>query len=1621
MTTRDIAELGILIDASQARQSREELRALAAQGAKTETAMGLVTSAAKLMATAFAAMKLAKLIEDTALLNARFETMGVVLRVAGNNAGYTSTQMAGLEKDLQKTGITMIKSREALTSLATANIDLSKASRLARAAQDLAVVGNTNSSEAFGRLVAGIKSGEVEVLRTLGLNVNFENSYKKLASQLGTTSEKLTEQQKLQARTNVTLQAATMYNGIYEESLGTAGKKLQSLARYVEDAKVKIGETFNAALTVGVDKLTDALKAANLQLDQLGSSGTLANIGQGISTGFQTAFQAVTVFGANTLYVLSTIGKELGAGAAILQQLFTGPMRALNAMAAALDALFRGDFAGAKQALSGAIDELGNSFRNAKKISEDVATETENDRKAVDAFSESILKSSVAVKEQTAEQKAAADAKEQARIRAGKDARAAQEAEDKRLAAAEAARAQQKKYDETFKSTVKSIQERTAAIELDMTTEGKLTEGQKYAVTIMEDLRAGTLKLSDNKKRALAVMLEEYLTVERINAARDAERKAAQAAQAETDAEVGAIEAQAAALKEQFESYNKLPAVITAVAVAKLEARKAALESGEGTEEEIIKVNRLIFALQNRAKWEKAVQDQSQGADTTKALELLNIMKALDDAAKAAAGGMAKAFGNVGKAIGDLTTAITGYGVAQATVAAKLAQDTASAKGDPVKLEKAKGEALKKTTQLQLKSYGDMAAGAKGFFKENTAGYRAMEGAEKAFRAFEMALAIKTELEKSGLISMVTGLFVTGEATKTAAATASLAPQLAIDTAKGTSAAAVGVATQAQGDPYTSWARMAAMAAVMAGLGFAVFGGGGGSASQAKTRQASAGTGTIPGDDTAKSDSIAKAIEDLDKNSDIGLTHTAGMLASLRAIESNIAGLANVVLRNSGLNGKADPKGVTTGTAFGKDNTSFYGPNSFSAPLLMKLPGVASVFTKLFGTTTSVVDQGIAGLKTTLGRVQDEGVRLQSYADINTKRKTFGFTTSNKTSTQFSDLSQEVNDQFALVIKSLAEGVKVSAGLLGVEGDAFDKQLRDFVVSFDEISIKGLSADEVQKQFETTFAKLGDQMAASAVSGLQGFAQVGEGYLQTLARIAADYANVDSIFESMGKAFGTVGLASVAAREKLIDLAGGVDKLAEKTSFFVDKFFTDAEKAAPQIKYAADELAKLGLSGLDTADKFKEKVMSLAGDPAQLELYNKLLSLAPAVWATVEAAETAAEAQKDLAKAQEDAAKAAHDAAQAAADQLWTNYNDATSIVSGIVSAEKTRLGELHQASMDSIQRRIDAEEKGITKLQSLSDALHSTLSQLTVPGQEATERRDAQAQIKTALAIARAGGPLPTADTLKGALSVVSKDSSDMFSTYLDYQRDAVQTAKDISDLSKITDTQLSVAQRQLAVLQEQLAAEKEAYEAAISQLDGILTETKKQSDLLLGISTAMSALPGALAAVQAAIAAIKLNPVASAGGSVTAAYQDYLKRDPSSSEVDYWTNAITGGVDAVGQIKGSNEAKVQDLYKNILGRTGEAGGVDFWTKALNNGASVEQLTNDFYNSEEYKSKHLGPVGAAGTSDSTTVAAAISDMKTEVSAALREVSASSRRTSKTLESFDYNGMPSTREEGILP
>lgn len=250
-------------DTSRAFAEMEQNARKAATGiTSTFREMSSELKTAGLGLVAFSAVGTA-LIAKSTLLAARVQTLGVVLQVVGKNAGYSAGQLGQYEAEVRKMGITTQAARQSLIRLAQANIDLADAQKIARVAQDAAVIGGVNSSEAFERLVHGMVTRQPEILRTIGILVNFEQEYVRFAKANDVAVESLTELQKQQIASNAVLEAGTRIAGSYEQAMTTAGKQMTSLARFTEEAQLALGQAFLPAFSELIMSLTAGLEWFN--------------------------------------------------------------------------------------------------------------------------------------------------------------------------------------------------------------------------------------------------------------------------------------------------------------------------------------------------------------------------------------------------------------------------------------------------------------------------------------------------------------------------------------------------------------------------------------------------------------------------------------------------------------------------------------------------------------------------------------------------------------------------------------------------------------------------------------------------------------------------------------------------------------------------------------------------------------------------------------------------------------------------------------------------------------------------------------------------------------------------------------------------------------------------------------------------------------------------------------------------------------------------------------------------------------------------------------------------------------------------------------------------------------
>lgn len=262
LTTANAATKRLEEDIRKLQKEMETMSSSMQRMEKTTSSLGRATD------TLWSAARMAAIVKVvTGIISAaaRYETLGVVVHQVGKAAGYSAVEIDKNVSTLRRLGIDGQEARKTTTQLIQSQVSLAKATELARVAQDAAVIGNINSSEAFQRLVQGIQNANIQTLRTIGINVNFEQSYRKLAVELGKTLSALTEQEKTQARVNAVLEVGPRIAGAYEAAMGTLGKQISSLDRIWLDFFTDFGASLlEVSKATGIiSLLTKAIEGLN--------------------------------------------------------------------------------------------------------------------------------------------------------------------------------------------------------------------------------------------------------------------------------------------------------------------------------------------------------------------------------------------------------------------------------------------------------------------------------------------------------------------------------------------------------------------------------------------------------------------------------------------------------------------------------------------------------------------------------------------------------------------------------------------------------------------------------------------------------------------------------------------------------------------------------------------------------------------------------------------------------------------------------------------------------------------------------------------------------------------------------------------------------------------------------------------------------------------------------------------------------------------------------------------------------------------------------------------------------------------------------------------------------------
>ncbi|AIY65201.1 coiled-coil domain-containing protein [Pseudoalteromonas piratica] len=521
----------------------------------------------------------------------------------------------------------------------------------------------------------------------------------------------------------------------------------------------------------------------------------------------------------------------------------------------------------------------------------------------------------------------------------------------------------------------------------------------------------------------------------------------------------------------------------------------------------------------------------------------------------------------------------------------------ASAKSNLTQIGNAETNLADNRLQSNMNSYAGMARAAGQFFDEQSSAREKLHKIETAFAIVETALALK----------------------------------------KAAANALTAITNQGSGDPYTAFARIAAMAALMAGLGVFSGSASGSAPSSTQQRQSNQGTGTILGDADAKSESILNALERAEELELDQYAEMRAMNSALNDLNRNITRLATSIVGNFGRFDENSYSGE-----LGKVSTTSKLESTLVGGLTQIDP--LGILDKIIGsfssTKKSLVDSGITFFTQTMGDVIERGlVDAATYADIKTKKKKFwGLKSSTKYNTEYDSLDAQLSSELALIFTSMGDTLTEALDILGLDAA---NALESFVISIPNLSLKDLSGEEIEAELQAAFSKQADLMAKHLLPQIGEFQKVGEGLYDTLIRVAQEQAVFNRALDYTGQSLGDLtGLDMIGASQNIIELVGGIEALVDAASTYYSEFLTDTEQYEFLSQQLIQQFGELGLALPSTRDGFKNIIdgLDLSTESGQ-EMYAALMALLPILDQYYDAVENqkdkaaeAAEAERKLAE-----------------------------------------------------------------------------------------------------------------------------------------------------------------------------------------------------------------------------------------------------------------------------------------------------------------------------------------------------------------------------------------------------
>jgi len=626
------------------------------------------------------------------------------------------------------------------------------------------------------------------------------------------------------------------------------------------------------------------------------------------------------------------------------------------------------------------------------------------------------------------------------------------------------------------------------------------------------------------------------------------------------------------------------------------------------------------------------------------------------------------------------------------------------------------------------------------------------------------------------------------------------------------------VISQGSGDPYTAFARMAAMAATVSSL-LSSIGVAFGmnktttSSDSFSSTTANDGSGSVLGDSKKQSESITNALSVLEDFAEPQFELLSQMNESLASINQKIGGVSSLLIQQGGFAFGEGYAGFDTGY---KNNVSTHGLeklNMFDALTGTNIMGgiINSVVGGIFGkksVSQSLTDSGIYFADTLLTSAikQFNGEAYQTINTTTIKKGWLSKSSSTVISSYFDALDAETNRQFSLVIDNLYNTVLIAGTALDSVKSDTENSLSNFVVSLGKISLNGKTGDQIQETLTSIFGKVGDDIAKTAFPLLSGFQKIGEGMFETLTRVATGMEEAEYFIGRLGNSFSDIIYTSLVNKQGDV----GFEALLQSIEKF-DEATYGANNNLVKIIDSLDSTAGELYTVYTTLDELRDRLIFL-GQSSQ-GISSSMIYGAGSVDALSSGFSSYFENFLTTSEQLTFKTSQLNESFSKLGIQMPTTNLAFKTLLSGLDTTSASgqelygrlitlsdSLAEISSLRVSALQDELDITNTSISNIQEISTSLDSVISSLRsgLDSSSTNLLEKFNKSLATSLLLSNADDYTALANSVKDTISYSSAlNNSDYFGTLRDMQYAQATAANQFETMNLNLDTELSVLQK--------------------------------------------------------------------------------------------------------------------------------------------------------------------------------------------------------------------------------